>query len=219
MGGMEWRRVPVGLDADRLVTRAGCKTVLVAVHSVTTGQRLAGILPLFESDRRVQVVFTAAPEVFRNGVTGLLRRLDGVVIGWEQASRTTFDLALAAGYEAVHELHAPLIVLAHGAGDNKLVVRREAGAIAACGVYGLDRQNLVRGGRVVPAAVVLSHRADLVTLGRQCPEALAVAEVTEDPCYDQVAVSKPLRAAGVPTVIRRPAVTRQGELPWRGSWS
>jgi hypothetical protein len=165
------------------------------VHSVTTGQRLAGVLPLFESDRRVQVVFTAAPEVFRNGVAGLLRRLDGVVIGWEQATRTTFDLALAAGYEAVHELHAPLIVLPHGAGHNKLVVRREAGAVAARGVYGLDPQNLVRGGRVVPTAIVLSHRADLVTLGRQCPEALPAAEVTGDPCYDQLAVSKPLRAA------------------------
>jgi hypothetical protein len=95
--------------------------VLIAVHSVTTGQRLAEILPLFESDPRVQVVFTAAPDVFRNGVAGLLRQLDGVVIGWEQATRTTFDLALAAGYEAVHELHAPLIVVPHGAGRNKLV--------------------------------------------------------------------------------------------------
>jgi hypothetical protein len=195
MGGMQWRQVPVGLDESRWVTRAGCKTVLVAVHSVTTGQRLAGILPILESDHRVQVVFTAAPEVFRNGVAGLLRRLDGVVIGWEQATRTAFDLALAAGYEAVHELHAPLIVLPHGAGYNKLVVRRGAGAVAARGVYGLDPQNLVRGGRVVPAAIVLSHQADLGTLGRQCPEALPAAEVAGDPCYDQLAVSTPLRAA------------------------
>jgi hypothetical protein len=195
MGGTNWRQVPVGLDTGQWVTRAGCKTVLVAVHSVTTGQRLAQILPLFESDRRVQVVFTAAPDVFSNGVTGLLRRLGGVAIGWEQATRTTFDLALAAGYEAVHELHAPLIVVPHGAGRNKLLVRREVGAVAAPGVYGLHSQNLVRGGRVVPAAIVLSHRADLVTLRRQCPEALPVAEVTGDPCYDQLVVSKPLRAA------------------------
>lgn len=195
MSGMEWRQVPVGLDQGQWVTRAGCKTVLVAVHSVTTGQRLAGILPLFESDRRVQVVFTAAPEVFRNGVTALLRRLDGVVIGWDQATRTAFDLALAAGYEAVHELHAPLIVLPHGAGYNKLVVHREGGAVATRGVYGLDSQNLVRGGRVVPAAIVLSHQADLATLGRQCPEAMSAAEITGDPCYDQLAVSTPLRAA------------------------
>lgn len=195
MGGMKWSHVPVGLDEGRWVTRGGCKTVLVAVHSVTTGQRLAGILPLFESDRRVQVVFTAAPEVFRNGVARLLRQLDGVVIGWEQATRTAFDLALTAGYEAVHELHAPLIVLPHGAGYNKLLVRREGGVAATRGVYGLDPQNLVRGGRVIPTAIVLSHQADLVALGRQCPEALPAAEVTGDPCYDQLAVSAPLRAA------------------------
>ena len=126
MDGMEWRQVPVGLDAGRWITRAGCKTVLVVVHSVTTAQRLAGMLPLFESDRRVQVVFTAAPEVFSGGVARLLRRIDGASIPWEQATRTTFDLALAAGYEGVHELHAPLIVVPHGAGHNKLVVRRAA---------------------------------------------------------------------------------------------
>src|ERR1700722_13508924 len=113
MNGMDWSQVPVGLDAGRWITRAGCKTVLVVVHSVTTAQRLAGILPLFESDQRVQVVFTAAPEVFSGGVSRLLRQLDGVTVGWEQATRTTFDLALAAGYEAVQELHAPLIVVPH----------------------------------------------------------------------------------------------------------
>jgi hypothetical protein len=143
----------------------------------------------------VQVVFTAAPEVFSGGVARLLRRLDGASVPWEQATRTTFDLALAAGYESVHELHAPLIVVPHGAGHNKLVARRAiGGAVAARGAYGLDQQNLVRGGRVVPAAIVLSHRAELAVLGRQCPEALPVAEVAGDPCYDQILVSGPRRA-------------------------
>jgi hypothetical protein len=208
MDDVEWRQVPVGLDARRWVTRTGCKTVLVVVHSVTTAQRLAGLLPLFESDRRVQVVFTAAPDVFSGGVARLLRRLDGVTIGWGQATRTSFDLALAASYEAVHELHAPLVVVPHGAGYNKLVVRRTAdGAVAARGAYGLDQQNLVRGGRVVPTAIVLSHRADLAVLGRQCPEALPVAEVAGDPCYDQILVSGQRRgdyrrALGVPPGAR-----------------
>jgi hypothetical protein len=208
MDDVEWRQVPVGLDAERWVTRNGCKTVLVVVHSVTTAQRLAGLLPLFESDRRVQVVFTAAPEVFSGGVARLLRRLDAVSIPWGQATRTSFDLALAASYEAVHELHAPLIVVPHGAGYNKLVVRRTAdGAVAARGAYGLDQQNLVKGGRVVPAAIVLSHRADLAVLGRQCPEALSVAEVAGDPCYDQILVSGQRRsdyrgALGVPPGAR-----------------
>ena len=93
VNGTQWRQVPVGLDAARWTTRTGCKTVLVAVHTVTMGQRLADMLPLFETDPRVQVVFTAAPHAFGNGVARLLRRLDGIVIPWEQATRTTFDLA------------------------------------------------------------------------------------------------------------------------------
>jgi len=196
MGGMEWRQVPIGLDAGRWVTRAECKTVLVAVHSVTTGQRLAGILPLFESDPRVQVVFTAAPQIFGNGVAALLRRLGGIVIPWEQAVSSTFDLALAADHAAVHELHAPLLLVPHGAGHNKLMLRgATGGAVAARGVNGLHPQHLVHGGRVVPAALVLSHQADLAVLGRQCPEALPAAEVVGDPCYDQLIVSRPRRAA------------------------
>jgi hypothetical protein len=195
MSGMEWRQVPVGLEAERWITRTGCKTVLVVVHTVTTGQRLADIVRLVESDLRIQVVFTAAPDVFSNGVTDLLRELGGVVISWEQATRLTFDLALAAAYGSVHELHAPLIVLPHGAGYNKLAVRRDTGAAAAGrDVYGLDPHDLVQGGSVVPAAVVLSHEADLATLGRQCPQALPVAVVAGDPCYDRLLASRSFRA-------------------------
>src|SRR5579862_1550045 len=101
MNSGEWRQVPVGPDAARWITRTGCKMVLVVVHTVTMGQRLINLLQLFEIDQRVQVVFTAAPHAFGNGVAKLLRRLDGMVIPWEQATRTTFDLAIAAGYSAV----------------------------------------------------------------------------------------------------------------------
>jgi hypothetical protein len=196
MGGMEWRQVPVGLDAGRWTTRTGCKTVLVVVHTVTTGQRLLEAVRLVESDLRVQVIFTAAPDVFSNGVSDFLRDLGGVVIPWEQATRNEFDLAVAAAYGSVHELHAPLIVLPHGAGYNKLAVRRRiGGAVAARGVFGLDTQSLVSGGMVIPTAIVLSHKADLAMLGRQCPEALPVAVVVGDPCYDRMIASRSLRGS------------------------
>jgi hypothetical protein len=83
----------------------------------------------------------------------------------------------------------------HGAGYNKLVANGTGNAVAARGVHGLDRPHLVQAAQVVPGALVLSHRADLSVLGRQCPEAVPAAEVVGDPCYDQLAVSKPLRAA------------------------
>jgi hypothetical protein len=148
-----------------------------------------------ESDLRIQVVFTAAPDVFSNGVSDLLRDFGGVVISWDQATRIAFDLALAAAYGSVHELHAPLIVLPHGAGYNKLAVRRGmGGALAGRGVFGLDPQSIVHGGSVVPTAIVLSHKADLAVLGRQCPEALPVATVVGDPCFDRIAASYSRRA-------------------------
>ncbi|MBV9379852.1 MAG: hypothetical protein JO242_04170, partial [Streptosporangiaceae bacterium] len=168
--------------------------MLVAVHTVISGQRLADVVRLVESDLRIQVVFTAAPDVFSNGVQELLRDLGGMVVSWEQATRIRFDLALAAAYGSVHELHAPLIVMPHGAGYNKLAVRRDAGGAAAGrGVYGLDPQSLVQGGSVVPTAIVLSHKADLAALGRQCPEALPAAVVAGDPCYDRMLASRSLR--------------------------
>jgi hypothetical protein len=118
-----------------------------------------------------------------------------VVVPWEQAIRLEFDLAVAAAYGSVHELHAPLIVLPHGAGYNKLAPHRvSGGAAAARSVYGLDPQRLVRDGKVVPTAIVLSHKADLALLGRQCPAALPVAVVAGDPCYDRLMVSLPQRA-------------------------
>lgn len=196
MNGMEWRQVPVGLDAERWITRAGCKTVLAVVHTVTSGQRLADTVRLVESDLRIQVVYTSAPDVFSNGVSDYLRDLGGVVISWDQATRIPFDLALAAAYGSIHQLHGPLIVMPHGAGYSKLAVRRQyGGAAAARGVYGLDPQSIIHGGTVVPTAIVLSHEADLALLGRQCPEALPVAAIAGDPLYDRILASQPRRAA------------------------
>jgi hypothetical protein len=196
MAGVIWRDVPVGLDARRWVTRTDCKTVLVAVHTVASGQRLLDVIRLLESDLRIQVIFTNPPDVFSDGVADFLHDLGAVVVTWEQATRIEFDLAITAAYGSIHELHAPLIVLPHGVGYTKLVSRRASGGPAAArSVYGLDAQRLVRDGKVVPAAVVLSDQADLAVLSRQCPEALPVATVVGDPCYDRLLASLPLREA------------------------
>ncbi|MGM1057941.1 hypothetical protein [Saccharothrix sp. Mg75] len=188
MTGQEWPRVPIGLDAPQWVSRAGCSSVLAVVHTVTSGQRLLEAVQLIESDTRVQVVFTQAPDAFGNGVTDFLHAEGGLVLPWEMAVRERFDLAVAAAYGGLHEVHAPLVVMPHGAGYGKAFATGEGQV-----VYGLDAQRLVHNGRVLPSAVVLAHDDEREVLRRQCPQAVDVAVVAGDPCYDRLVASLPRR--------------------------
>jgi hypothetical protein len=184
----EWEResLPIGINAEKWITRAGCRNVLVAVHTVVAGQRLMDIVDLVESDARVQLVYAQAPDAFGQGVSGFLRSVGALEISWAEARRERFDLALAAAYGCLDQLHAPVMVVPHGAGYGKRAAGRG-------GVYGLDAQRLMRDGRVIPAAVVLAHRREREVLARQCPEALPVAVVAGDPCYDRMLSSVHLR--------------------------
>lgn len=186
MTGANWLQVPVGLDAHQWVTRQGLLNVLVVVHTVTSGQRLLELIELVERDSRVQVAFTGAPDVFSNGVEDFLRSTGGLVLPWEQVIRERFDLAVAAGYGGLQHLHAPLLVVPHGAGFGKT----HAGTSA---VYGLDAQRLIHNGRVLPDAVVLSHDNQLEVLRDQCPPAVDIAVVAGDPGYDRMIESLPHR--------------------------
>jgi hypothetical protein len=187
-----WLSVPVGPDAHRWVTRGGCLTVLVVAHTVVAAQRLLDVVQLVESDPRVQVVYTQAPDVFGAGVGELLRRLGAVTIPWHQATHERFDLVLAAAYGGLAELHGPVLVLPHGAGYAKQTPRA-SGQPAERDVYGLGTEHLVCDGRVVPASIVLSHEAQLDLLVRQCPSAVGAAIVAGDPCLDRLAASVGLR--------------------------
>ncbi|MFD7653916.1 hypothetical protein ACFV4N_08045 [Actinosynnema sp. NPDC059797] len=161
---------------------------MVVAHSVTALQRLLDVTALFASDQRVQTVFTQAPAVFTAGVRPLLESLRVVVIPWQQAVETRFDVALASGYTGLADLQAPIVTLPHGAGYNKYVTRasRETRS-APLAVYGLSEQHLVRDGRVVPNTLVLSHEAEIDMLKEHCPVALPTAVVAGDPCFDRLA--------------------------------
>jgi hypothetical protein len=195
MTGDEWLPAPIGIDASRWTSRAGCRTVLVVVHSLVSCQRLLDVVDYVESDPRVQVVFTVAPDTFNHEVAAHLQRLGALVLSWRQATRERFDLALAASYGGLAELHAPLMVTAHGAGHAKPVRPRYDGGpvLARPPVYGLDAQRLTRDGRVLPSALLLSHDRDRGVLRRQCPQALPVAVVVGDPCFDRLVASLPWR--------------------------
>lgn len=192
----EWMSVPIGIDAHRWITRDGCRLVLVVVHTIVSCQRLLDVIDLVESDHRVQLIFAVAPDVFNRGVENYLHELGALVVPWPQAVRERFDLALAASYGGLSEIHAPLVVMAHGAGHGKAARPSDRGGPVAGEppVYGLDAQRLLRGGRVLPSALVLAHESEREILRRQCPAALPVALVAGDICYDRLIRSLPHRA-------------------------
>jgi hypothetical protein len=178
--------VPIGPDAQRWVTRDAHRTVLVAAHTLVSVQRLMDVVGLVETDHRIQLVFSKAPSPLGSGVVEYLDSMGALRIPWAQAVHESFDLALAAAYAAIDELHAPVMVMQHGAARGK----RSGGTGQ---VYGLDAGRLLRDGRPVPATLVLSHDADRETLAQQCPQALDIALVVGDPCYDRMIASLPHR--------------------------
>ncbi|MET8825808.1 hypothetical protein ABZX40_09820 [Streptomyces sp. NPDC004610] len=166
------------------------RTVLAVAHTVTYAKRLIDVLSHVEGDFRIQVVFTAPPHVFGREVPAFLARLGCTVLPWQDAVRTEFDLALAAGRGGVEHVRAPLITMPHGAAYLKRVTGlRDADTN---GVAGMRRSDLLPAGRA-PAAVVLPHQAELAELARHCPEALPYAEVVGDPVHDLIVASLPLR--------------------------
>jgi hypothetical protein len=182
----EWQSVPVGPVAARYVTRTECKTVLIAVHTVVAGHRLMDIVGLIESDPRLQLVYSRAPDVFGGGVDEYLRSLGVLEIPWAQAVHERFDLALAAAHADVDRINGPVMVFPHGAAFGK-----RAGGTGP--VYGLDSGRLLRDGRLVVSSLVLSHDSQLETLRQQCEPALDAAVVAGDPCFDLLVASTRLR--------------------------
>lgn len=182
-GRSEWTSLPVR------------KRVLVLVHTEVYGRRLQDMLELLESDLRIDITFTIPPHAFNSGAERYLTALGAAVMPWDEAVRTEFDLALAAGSQGMEQVRAPLLRVAHGAGHMSLRRVPEGqsapGVREPAGVTG--RAYLTWDGVVVPRAVALPHRDDLRALARWCPEALPVAEVVGDPTYDRIAASLPFR--------------------------
>ncbi|MBB4687061.1 hypothetical protein [Amycolatopsis jiangsuensis] len=148
-------------------------------RTVTTLTRLLDICSLFDDDHRVQVAFTFAEReraVFAAGLEQFLSSLEAVVLPWEQAVRTRFDLAVAASEnDALDRLDCPVLLVPHGIGHQKYYP-------GSTTVSGLNPDRL-RGEHV---RVGLSHANQL---GRLEPEVAARAVVIGDPCHDRMLVS------------------------------
>ncbi|MFB9908404.1 hypothetical protein [Allokutzneria oryzae] len=170
---------------DERATFQYSRTVLAVGRTVTSTARLLDVLPLLERDRRVQTVFTIAPgSGFSDGVAALLSRAGAKVVPWERAVEARYDLAISASANGdLHLLKAPLLLIPHGAGHNKLLGRSGQ-------VSGLAREQLVHNGKVTPSVIALSHSDQLGTVARTCPEARDRAVVVGDPCHDRMRASE-----------------------------
>lgn len=197
MTEVRWLNGPVGLGADSRVLHTECRTVLVVVPYVVAGTRLMDVLALLEADHRVVVVFTVAPApngTVCHGAEEFVRAQGGLIIPWHQAVQCEFDLVLAASDAAVAHLHGKVLLLPHGAGTmGSRLCARSAGPQARP-FHGLDRAALMWRGRLVPAALPLTHDDELAELRTSCPEALPVATVVGDVCFDRLSASMPLRS-------------------------
>lgn len=192
---VKWIRGPVGMDAGRRTTMSGCRTVLVLVPHVTAGTRLLDLVPLLEADHRVQIVFSVPDGVGSwHGTTEFVRRQGGLVLPWHQAVQVEFDLVLAASRTDIDRVHGKVLTVPHGASCARSALHSPKSGSTGFPMHGLDRQELMRDGRVVPAALCLTHDSELKLLRISCPEAVPVAVVTGDLCLDRMVASKPFRA-------------------------
>lgn len=190
-----WLKVPLGPHGPRWRTIHTERTVLAVAHTVTAVNRLADIVPVFDSDQRVQIVYTCPQaSAVTNGVEEHLSAMGVLLMPWEQAILTEFDLAISVHNSGnLHDVHAPLAILSHGIGYTKNSPGNRKPETGNRSVYGLSREWLVRGGAVVPHAVVLSHEEQYARLAEAVPEALSTAVVAGDPCFDRITVSEPRR--------------------------
>jgi hypothetical protein len=116
-----WVRVPIGADAAGWTTYSVLRRVLVVVHTVTAMNRFEDVLDVFDSDHRVQLVFTFPnASAVPGDVEQLLHRQGAITIPWSQAIESDFDLAISAHNSGdLQKLKAPLVVLSHGMGYTK----------------------------------------------------------------------------------------------------
>ena len=172
------------------------RRVLIMVPTMTSVKRALDIADLFERDLRVQLSFTVPPNRLGNGTAALLGRLGVSLEPWPQAVAQRYDLAVTANLGGMAEVDAPVAYFSHGASQNKQGRPRGRGSIPVPSqVHSFSRSALIQGGMLVPSAIALGHDQDLALLAEDCPEALQVARVVGDPCYDRIVAGRRVRAA------------------------
>lgn len=172
------------------------RRVLVMAATTASASRLLDVADLFHGDLRVQLYFTVPPSPSNLGTAELLGTVGAPLLPWEKAKTESFDLALTANLSGLHEVAAPVVMFSHGASRNGLAQPRGRGSMPLTGpVIGLSRAELVYAGVLVPTALTFGHERELDLLAEGCPEALPIASVIGDPCYDRITAQAGRRAA------------------------
>ena len=189
-------KVPIGPQSVHWNTAPIQRTVLVLAHNITALTRLLDVIPVFDSDPRVQVVFSwNGADPFRHGLDALLDELGVITIPWDQAIQSEFDLAITANHSGLTEINAPVVVVSHGIGYTKYSPgeTRKPGNPETREVFGLAPRWVTYDGRPIAAALVFSHEEQRDRLAVSAPAALSSAVVAGDPCYDRILASRALR--------------------------
>lgn len=191
-----WVNGPVGMGAHQRVLHPATRSVLVVVPCVVAGTRLADVLPLLAADHRLTTVFTVPLEPngsVCHGAEEFVRAMGGLVIPWQQAVQTKFDLILAASPVGLGQLHGAIVLMSRGATVGRSFMRARSAGEQAIPTGALDRETLMDKGRLLPSVLALSHDVEFAELRESCPEALPTAVVVGDMTYDRLMASLPLR--------------------------
>ena len=170
------------------------RRVLFMVPTMTSVKRVMDIAGVFAGDLRIQTEFTVPPDVLGQGAARMLARLGVQLVPWRRALAERYDLAVTANYSGIAEVNAPVAIFSHGASRNKQAKPRGRGAIPVLPqVQGFAPSTLIRNGMLLPSAIAVGDEHELAMLAEDCPEALPMARVVGDPCYDRLIAGAPLR--------------------------
>jgi len=154
------------------------RSLLVVVRTVTS---------LTSDDRRIQTWFTldtSRPAKLGAGLPARLEALEAPTLAWPEAVRSRFDLTVAASEnDGIERMSGPVLLVPHGAGFEKYYPGTDV-------VAGMDPTRLVVAGRLVPAAIGLSHADQRALLQRVCPPAVPRSHVIGDPTLDRMLASR-----------------------------
>ncbi|WP_435810802.1 hypothetical protein [Streptomyces rubiginosohelvolus] len=162
--------------------------VLGVARTLTSATRVVDVMHLLRPEDGIAKYYTVNPgSAFADGLDSYLSDLGIHVLSWKEATRRPFDLAVSCSvHPTMRRLDAPLMVLPHGAGYNRLVTESTGDDLAPAG---LSRRELMWRGKVVPKAIGVSHRGQIDRLTEICPEAAPYALAVGDWCFQRITES------------------------------